>query len=195
MRTAIVERKTSETQIRVTINLDGKGKNNIRTGVPFFDHMLTQVAVHGLIDLEIDAQGDLAIDPHHTIEDTALTLGQAFAEALGGKAGIERVGQALVPMDESLCRVIVDVSGRPYLVFMGEWESPMVANIPVSLIEHFFYSFSMKAGITLHTQIFYGRDNHHKTEALFKAFGRALRQAVQLDPRRSDLIPSSKGVL
>jgi len=159
------------------------------------DHMLTQIAVHGLIDLEIDAQGDLAIDPHHTVEDTALTLGQAFAEALGGKAGIERVGQALVPMDESLCRVIVDVSGRPYLVFMGEWESPMVANIPVSLIEHFFYSFSMKAGVTLHVQIFYGRDNHHKTEALFKAFGRALRQAVQLDPRRSDLIPSSKGVL
>lgn len=195
MRKATIERKTNETEIKLKINLDGSGQYDINTGIPFFDHMLTQVAVHGLFDLEIKADGDLAVDQHHTIEDTALTLSQAFLEALGNKAGIERVGQALVPMDEALCQVVVDLSGRPYLVFDAEWNDPRVADIPITLVEHFFYSFSMTSKSTLHARVLYGRDNHHKVEGLFKAFGRALKMAVAFDPRRQDRVPSSKGVL
>jgi len=195
MRKATIERKTNETEIKLNLNLDGSGRHAINTGVPFFDHMLTQIAVHGLFDLEIDAQGDLSVDPHHTIEDVALALGLGFQQALGEKIGIERMGQALVPMDEALCQVVVDFSGRPYLVFDATWQDPRVADIPITLIEHFFYSFSMTARATLHAQVLYGKDNHHKVEGLFKAFGRALKVAIALDPRRGNQIPSSKGVL
>ena len=195
MRKATIVRKTNETVIKIKINLDGSGQYDIDTGIPFFDHMLTQVAIHGLFDLEIDATGDLEIDQHHTIEDVALSLGQGFQEALGDKAGIERMGQALVPMDESLCQVILDFSGRPYLVYDAAWEDPRVGGFPVTLVEHFFYSFCMSSKSTLHTRVLYGKDNHHKVEALFKAFGRALKKAAALDPRRQDQIPSSKGVL
>ena len=195
MREAVIERKTNETEIKLKTNLDGSGQHSIDTGIPFFDHMLGQVAVHGLFDLEIDARGDLAVDPHHTIEDVALALGEGFAQALGDRRGIERMGQAMVPMDEALCRVVVDLSGRPYLVYHADWQDPMVANIPVTLIEHFFYAFSMTAKTNLHLAVLYGRDNHHKCEGLFKAFGRALKTAVALDPRRENRVPSSKGVL
>lgn len=195
MRKATIERKTNETEIKLKINLDGSGQYDINTGIPFFDHMLTQVAVHGLFNLEIKVEGDLAVDQHHTIEDTALALGQAFQEALGDKAGIERVGQAMVPMDEALCQVIADLSGRPYLVFDAQWDDPRVDDIPITLVEHFFYAFSMTSKSTLHTRVLYGRDNHHKVEGLFKAFARALKMAVGFDPRRQDQIPSSKGVL
>jgi len=195
MRKATIERKTNETKIKLTLNLDGIGRQNINTGIPFFDHMLTQIAVHGLIDLDIDAKGDLSVDPHHTIEDVALALGLGFQQALGEKLGIERMGQALVPMDEALCQVVVDFSGRPYLVFDAPWQDMRVADIPVTLIEHFFYSFSMMAKVTLHAKVFYGKDNHHKVEGLFKALGRAIKAAVAVDPRRGNQIPSSKGVL
>ena len=195
MRKATIEKKTNETEIKLKINLDGSGQYEINTGIPFFDHMLTQVAVHGLFDLEIKVEGDLAVDQHHSIEDAALALGQAFQEALGDKAGIERVGQALVPMDEALCQVVVDLSGRPYLVFDAQWDDPRVADIPITLVEHFFYSFSMSSKSTLHARVLYGRDNHHKVEGLFKAFGRALKMAAGFDPRRQGQIPSSKGVL
>lgn len=195
MRKATIERKTNETEIKLIINLDGSGQYDIKTGIPFFDHMLTQIAVHGLFDLEIKAKGDLVVDQHHTIEDVALALGMAFQEALGDKAGIERVGLALVPMDEALCQVVLDFSGRPYLVFDAEWNDPRVADIPITLIEHFFTSFSMTSKTTLHARVLYGRDNHHKVEGLFKAFARALRMAAAIDPHRQDQIPSSKGVL
>ena len=195
MRTAKINRTTNETDIQLVLNLDGSGIYSIQTGIPFFDHMLTQLAVHGLFDIELNAQGDLDVDPHHTIEDVALALGQAFREALGDKGGIERMGQALVPMDESLSRVVVDFSGRPYLVYTAEWVDTRVANIPITLIEHFFYSLSVTARATLHAQVLYGRDNHHKVEGLFKALGRALKGAVALDPRRDKNIPSSKGIL
>jgi len=195
MRTFETKRKTSETEIKIKLNVDGSGRHVIETGVAFFDHMLTQIAVHGLFDLEIEAKGDLAVDQHHLIEDVGLALGEAFRQALAEKKGIERMGYAIVPMDETLARVIIDLSGRPYLVFICEWEDTRVANIPVSLIEHFFYSFSMRVKANIHGQVLYGRDNHHMTEALFKALGRALKQAVQIDPRRRGHIPSSKGVL
>jgi len=195
MRKATIERKTNETAIKIKINLDGSGQYDIDTGIPFFDHMLTQVAIHGLFDLEIDAKGDLEVDQHHTIEDVALALGQGFQEALGDKAGIERMGQALVPMDESLCQVVLDFSGRPYLVYDAAWEDPRVGGFPVTLVEHFFYSFSMTSKSTIHARVLYGKDNHHKVEGLFKAFGRVLKRAVAIDPRRRDQIPSSKGVL
>lgn len=195
MRTAKIQRKTNETDIQLVLNLDGSGRYEGKTGIPFFDHMLAQVAVHGLFEIEVAARGDLEVDPHHTIEDVALALGQGFRKALGDKSGIERMGQALVPMDESLSRVVVDFSGRPYLIFNADWADPRVADIPITLIEHFFYSFSMNAMATLHAQVLYGRDNHHKVEGLFKAFGRALKGAVALDPRRDKSIPSSKGIL
>ena len=195
MRTATIERQTSETQIRLTLNLDGSGRHAIQTQLPFFDHMLTQLAVHGLFDLEVCAQGDLEVDAHHTVEDVALILGQAFDEALGDRKGLMRMGQALVPMDEALCEVAVDLSGRPYCVFSGTWHNPMVGGIPTSLIEHFAYSLSVSLRANLHILMRYGNDNHHQAEALFKALARALMSAVQIDPRRADLIPSSKGVL
>jgi imidazoleglycerol-phosphate dehydratase len=195
MRTAKIQRETNETEIILVLNLEGSSHYAINTGIPFFDHMLEQIAVHGLFDIEINARGDLDVDQHHTIEDVALVLGQGFRDALADKKGIARVGQALVPMDESLCQVVIDFSGRPYSVFNANWQDPRVGDIPVTLVEHFFYSFSMTAGATIHAQVLYGRDNHHMVEGLFKAFGRSLRAAVALDPRRGKNIPSSKGVL
>lgn len=195
MRKSKITRKTNETDITIALNLDGSGLADIRTGIAFFDHMLTQIAVHGLFDLSVQAEGDLAVDQHHVIEDVGLTLGEAFRTALGDKSGIVRMGQADVPMDEALARVNIDLSGRPYLVFACMWEDMRVSEIPVSLIEHFFHAFSMEARANLHASVPYGQDNHHKTEALFKALGRALRQAVGIDPRRQDQVPSSKGVL
>lgn len=195
MRTAKIERKTKETDIQVQVNLDGSGQYQIETGVGFFDHMLAQIAVHGLFDLTIKAEGDLHIDPHHTVEDTGLALGAAFRQALGDKAGIVRTASATVPMDEALGQVVVDFSGRPYAVLQTKWTSPMVGGLPATLLEHFFESFATASAANLHLIVHYGRDNHHMAESLFKAMARALSAAVRLDPRRSGAIPSSKGVL
>lgn len=195
MRTAKIERKTKETDILVEVNLDGSGQYQIETGVGFFDHMLAQIAVHGLFDLTIKATGDLHIDPHHTVEDTGLALGAAFRQALGDKAGIVRTASATVPMDEALGQVVVDFSGRPYTVLRTAWTSPVVGSLPVTLLEHFFESFATASAANLHLIVHYGRDNHHMAESLFKATARALATAVRLDPRRSGVIPSSKGVL
>lgn len=194
-RRAVVQRKTGETEVEVRLGLDGSGRHAVETGLPFLDHMLSQVAVHGLFDLTVQAKGDLQIDPHHTLEDVALTLGAAFRQALGERKGIARMGAFTVPMDESLAQVVVDFSGRPYCVFQGAWTLPMVGGLPNTLFEHFFESFAQSAGCNLHAQILYGRDDHHKAEALFKALGRALDQAVRIDPRRAGAVPSSKGVL
>ena len=194
-RSARVNRSTGETQVEVSLSLDGRGEHQIDTGLPFLDHMLTQLAVHGLFDLSISAQGDLNVDTHHTVEDVALTLGQAFHESLGKREGIVRMGSADCPMDESLAWVAVDFSGRPYSVFQGTWHSPTVGGIPGSLYRHFFESFASQAGCNLHADIRYGNDDHHQAEALFKAFGRALCTATRLDPRRTGVIPSSKGIV
>ena len=194
-RCAELERVTTETQVRVKINLDGSGKHQVNTGVGFLDHMLTQVAVHGLFDLEISARGDLHIDTHHTVEDVGLALGAAFAQALGDKAGLVRMASALAPMDECLAQIVLDFSGRPYCVIQVEWHSPVVGSLPTSLVAHFLESFAQQARCTLHARILYGRDDHHQAEALFKAFGRALNAATRIDPRRAGQIPSSKGIL
>jgi imidazoleglycerol-phosphate dehydratase len=194
-RISHIARKTNETAIDLTLNLDGSGKNQVNTGLPFLDHMLAQVAVHGLFDIDLTAQGDLHIDPHHTMEDVALSLGEAFQQALGNRAGIVRMAHAYCPMDESLARVVVDFSGRSYAVIQTDWRGPYVGNLPVSLIEHFFESFAVQARCNLHAQVLYGRDDHHQAEALFKALGRALDAATCLDPRRGNLVPSSKGIL
>lgn len=194
-RAALVKRATRETQIEVALDVDGSGKHDINTGLPFLDHMLTQIAVHGLFDLSIQARGDLHIDPHHTMEDTALALGSAFSQALGDKAGIVRTASAECPMDESLGWVSVDFSGRPYTVFHCDWRSPSVGGLPVSLFAHFLESFAVQARCTLHAAVRYGRDDHHMAEAIFKALARALCTATRLDPRRSGRVPSSKGVL
>jgi imidazoleglycerol-phosphate dehydratase len=195
MRTATINRKTKETEIAVEINLTGSGIYQISTGIGFFDHMLTQIAVHGLFDLNLTAKGDLDVDPHHTVEDCGLGLGAAFAKALGDKAGIVRTASAVVPMDEALAEVVLDFSGRPFSVIQANWSSPMVGGLPTTLLEHFFQSFAVASAANLHLQVRYGRDNHHMAEALFKAFGRAASQAVMLDPRREGAIPSSKGTL
>ena len=195
MRTATIKRKTNETDIILKLNLDGKGIARIDTGVGFFDHMLTQIAVHGLYDLEIQAKGDLQVDAHHLVEDCGLVLGTAFRQALGDKAGILRIASELVPMDESLGQVVVDFSGRPYAVVQTAWTAPIVGNLPVSLLEHFFETFATAAGCNLHVRVLYGRDNHHMTESLFKALARATAKAVRIDPRRGGAIPSSKGML
>ena len=195
MRTAKIERKTNETEITVTLNVDGSGKHDIATGIGFLDHMLTHVAVHGLFDLTVHAQGDLQVDEHHTVEDVALVLGQAFAEALGDKKGIVRTAHAYVPMDETLAFVALDLSGRPYTVVDVEWTSLSVGGIAASLFVHFFESFAVAARCNLHARVLYGRDDHHKAEALFKALARALDAATQLDPRRAGNVPSTKGSL
>lgn len=195
MRSANIERKTMETEITLTLKLDGEGLAEIQTGIGFFNHMLAQIAVHGLFDLHVKAVGDLEVDPHHTVEDCALALGTAFQQALGDKKGIVRIASAAVPMDEALGLVVVDFSGRPYAVIKTCWNSPAVGGLDTSLLEHFFESFAAASAATLHCQVHYGRDNHHMAEALFKSFGRALAGAVKLDPRRQGRIPSSKGVL
>jgi len=195
LRTAQINRRTAETEIDLHLNLDGAGRHEIATGVGFLDHMLAHLAVHGVFDLTLKAAGDLHVDPHHTVEDVALALGQAFAEALGDKKGLVRIAHAYVPMDETLAFVVVDFSGRPYTVIQSEWHSPAVGGIPTSLIPHFFESFAAAARCSLHARVLYGRDDHHQAEALFKALGRALDAAAQIDPRRAGTIPSTKGTL
>ncbi|MFL5259351.1 MAG: imidazoleglycerol-phosphate dehydratase HisB [Hyphomicrobiales bacterium] len=195
MRRASVHRRTNETDIELTLDLDGTGQYQIATGVGFLDHMLTHVAVHGLFDLGVKAQGDLHIDAHHTIEDTALAFGQALAEAAADKRGISRMGSAYVPMDETLAFVAVDLSGRPYAVVEAGWSAPAIGQFPTSMVNHFFESVAANARANIHARIEYGRDDHHKAEALFKALGRALRQATAIDPRRGGDLPSTKGVL
>ncbi len=193
-RVATVERTTKETSIRVTLNLDGAGNADIATGVPMLDHLLSHVAVHGLFDLEIRAQGDLHIDAHHTVEDVAMVLGDALDQALGDKRGIARIGHSYVPMDESLALVAVDLSGRAYAVVEAEFAARMIGTLPASLVVHFLETFASHARINLHARVFHGRDNHHKAEALFKALGRALAMAVVIDPRRAG-VASTKGTL
>ena len=195
MRTATIHRQTKETNVQITLDLDGTGRYEADTGVGFLDHMLAHIAVHGLFDLTVQASGDLHVDPHHTVEDVALTLGAAFDQALGDRAGLIRIGSAIVPMDESLAFVAVDLSGRPYSVTEVDWTGPTVGGLPVTLIPHFFESFAITARANVHARVLYGRDDHHKAEALFKALGRALDTATQLDPRRGKAVPSTKGVL
>ena len=195
MRTAKVERNTNETQITVELNLDGNGQHQVDTGIGFLDHMLSQIAVHGLFDLNVEAKGDLHIDEHHTVEDCGLVLGQVFNEALADRKGIVRMGSAYVPMDETLGFVAIDLSGRPYAVVQSEWHSPTVGGIATSLFPHFLESFAITARCNLHARVLYGSDDHHQAEALFKALGRALDTATQIDSRRTDRIPSSKGSL
>ncbi len=194
MRTAQIERKTNETKITIQLNLDGSGLHDISTGIGFLDHMLTHIAVHGLFDLNIKASGDLHIDTHHTVEDVALVLGSAFDQAIGERKGIARMGSFYVPMDETLAFVAVDLSGRPYCVVDAEWGMAPVGTIPTSLFPHFLESFAVTSRCNLHARVLYGRDDHHKAEALFKALARALDAATLLDPRRTG-IPSTKGTL
>ena len=195
MRIADIERETKETSIHIRLNLDGTGQHDVSTGIGFLDHMLSHVAVHGLFDLTVKATGDLEVDAHHTVEDTALVLGQAFDQALGDRKGIVRVGSCYVPMDETLGFVAVDLSGRPYAVTEMDWSAPSVGTLPVPLIAHFFRSFADTARANVHARALYGQDDHHRAEALFKAFGRALDAATRTDRRLEGVIPSTKGVL
>jgi imidazoleglycerol-phosphate dehydratase len=195
MRQAQVNRNTSETRIVLNVNLDGTGKAVLATGVPFLDHMMDQVARHGMIDLEIDAKGDLHIDAHHTVEDIGITFGQAFAQAIGDKKGLRRYGHAYVPLDEALSRVVVDLSGRPGLVFNVDFSRARIGEFDVDLIKEFFQGFVNHAMATLHIDNLAGINAHHQAETLFKAFGRALRIAAESDPRAADMIPSTKGSL
>lgn len=195
MRSAEIHRVTKETEIHISLNLDGSGQHEIDSGVGFFDHMLSHLAVHGLFDLRLEAKGDLHIDNHHTVEDCALALGQAFDQALGERKGIVRMGSAYVPMDEALAFVAIDLSGRPYAVIQAEWHGPSVGSIACSLFAHVLESFAVAARCNLHARILYGRDDHHQAEALFKALGRALDAATRLEPRRGGEIPSTKGTL
>jgi imidazoleglycerol-phosphate dehydratase len=193
-RHAEIHRQTSETDITISVNLDGTGKYQVETGIGFLDHMLAAFAVHGLFDLAVRAVGDLHIDPHHTIEDTAIVLGQAIDKALGDRQGINRAGHTYMPMDEVLAFVAVDLSGRPYTVFRAEWHTPSIGQFPTDLVEHFFESLAVHGRMTVHARCEYGRNDHHQAEALFKSLARALRTAVDHDPRRND-IPSTKGSL
>jgi imidazoleglycerol-phosphate dehydratase len=195
MRTAEITRQTNETNIRLRLNLDGSGQAEIHTGIGFLDHLLHHLAVHGLFDLTFQATGDLHIDPHHTVEDCALVLGQAFDQALGERQGIVRMEHAYVPMDEALAFVAIDLSGRPYAVVQADWHTPAVGGLPTSLFSHFLESFAATARCNLHARLLYGRDDHHQAEALFKALGRALDAATRLDPRRGGTVPSTKGSL
>jgi imidazoleglycerol-phosphate dehydratase len=195
MRTATINRKTSETRIDVTVDLDGTGAYDISTGIGFFDHMLEQLSRHSLIDLSVNTVGDLHIDQHHTVEDTGLTIGDAVAKALGEKRGIRRYADALSPMDETLTRVALDISGRPFLVWKTEFSQKRLGEMDTEMFEHFFHSFAQTAGITLHIETLYGSNNHHIAEAAFKGLARALREAVEIDPRKADAVPSTKGVL
>jgi imidazoleglycerol-phosphate dehydratase len=195
MRTAQVSRNTLETQITVVMNLDGTGKATLNTGVPFFDHMLDQIARHGLIDLDVQAKGDLHIDAHHTVEDAGITLGQAFAKAVGDKKGIRRYGHAYVPLDEALSRVVIDLSGRPGLEYHVDYTRARIGEFDVDLLLEFFRGFINHAGVTLHIDNLRGINAHHQAETIFKAFGRALRMAVEVDERLGGQMPSTKGSL
>ncbi len=194
-RTAQVERNTLETQIQVKLDLDGTGESRLETGIPFLEHMLDQVARHGLIDMEIKARGDLHIDDHHTVEDLGITLGQAFAQALSDKKGVRRYGHAYVPLDEALSRVVIDLSGRPGLVLQAGFQRGAIGGFEVDLFHEFFQGFVNHAGVTLHIDCLRGNNDHHIAETIFKAFGRALRMAVEVDERLRGSIPSTKGSL
>ena len=195
MRQAQIVRNTLETRISVQLNLDGEGKSSLTTGVGFLDHMLDQVARHGLFDLEVAAKGDLHIDGHHTVEDVGITVGQAFAKAIGDKKGIRRYGHAYVPLDEALSRVVVDLSGRPGLEYAVDYARELIGTFDVDLIHEFFQGFVNHAGVTLHIDNLKGRNAHHQAETIFKAFGRALRMAVEFDSRAGGMLPSTKGSL
>ena len=195
MRRATITRTTAETQISVSLDLDGTGQYRVATGIGFLDHMIEQLSRHSLIDIELAVTGDLHVDQHHTTEDSALALGQALAEALGDKAGIARYGHAYSPMDETLARVALDISGRPYLVWRAGFSQMRLGEWDTELIEHWFHSLSQTAGITLHCELLCGSNNHHICEALYKGLARALRQAVEIDPRKQGAVPSTKGVL
>jgi imidazoleglycerol-phosphate dehydratase len=195
MRTAEVVRDTKETQIRVKLDLDGSGKARLATGLPFLEHMLDQVARHGMLDLEIDAKGDLHIDAHHTVEDIGITLGQACAKAVGDKAGLRRFGHAYVPLDEALSRVVIDFSGRPGLQYHVEFTRGLIGEFDVDLVHEFFQGFVNHAQVTLHIDNLRGDNAHHQCETMFKAFARALRMALERDPRTQGSIPSTKGTL
>ena len=194
-RTADITRNTNETQIRVSLNLDGTGRQKLNTGVPFLDHMLDQIARHGMIDLEVEAVGDLHIDAHHTVEDTGITLGMAIAKAVGDKKGMTRYGHSYVPLDEALSRVVIDFSGRPGLEMHIPWTRAMIGTFDVDLTGEFFRGFVNHAGVTLHIDNLRGVNAHHQCETVFKAFGRALRMATELDERAAGIIPSTKGSL
>jgi imidazoleglycerol-phosphate dehydratase len=195
MRTAAADRNTAETRISVSVNLDGQGKAALATGVPFLDHMLDQVARHGMLDLEIKAKGDLHIDAHHTVEDIGITLGQAVAKAIGDKKGIRRYGHAYVPLDEALSRVVVDFSGRPGLEYHAQFKRALIGEFDVDLVHEFFQGFANHAQVTLHVDNLRGDNAHHQCETMFKAFARALRMAVEMDPRAAGTVPSTKGTL
>jgi imidazoleglycerol-phosphate dehydratase len=195
MRTGSVHRKTSETSIDVELNLDGTGIYAVSTGIGFLDHMMEQLSRHSLIDLDLKAVGDLHIDQHHTTEDSGIAIGDAFSQALGERKGITRFGTAYAPMDETLTRVSLDISGRPYFVWKVKLDNPRLGEWDTELIEHWFHSFSQSAGLTLHVENLYGTNNHHIVESCFKGLARALRQAVEIDPRKADSIPSTKGTL
>jgi imidazoleglycerol-phosphate dehydratase len=195
MRQAKVERRTKETQVRCRLNLDGGGVYRIATGVGFLDHMLEQLSRHSLIDLEVEAKGDLHIDYHHTTEDTGIVVGEAVAKALGDRAGIRRYGEATIPMDETLTRVALDASNRPYLVWKVAFSRPKLGEMDTELFKEWFQAFAQAAGVTLHVENLYGENNHHIVESCFKGLARALRQAVEIDPRKADAVPSTKGVL
>lgn len=194
-RRAEIIRKTKETDIRIAVDLDGTGRYEVATGIGFFDHMLEQLARHSLIDLDLRCDGDLHIDQHHTVEDTALALGEAIAKALGSKAGIRRYGHAYAPMDETLTRCALDISGRPHTVYKVEIPQPRLGEMDTELFPHFFESLAQTAGITLHVETLYGKNSHHIIESAFKALARALRAGVEIDMRAKDAVPSTKGVL
>ncbi|QHL90103.1 imidazoleglycerol-phosphate dehydratase HisB [Sphingomonas changnyeongensis] len=195
MRQATITRNTSETRIAVSVNLDGTGEYRVATGIGFLDHMLEQLARHSLIDLDVAVEGDLHIDQHHTTEDCALAIGEAISRALGERRGIMRYGHAYAPMDEALTRAAIDISGRPYLVWKLDFTQTKLGEWDTELVEHWFHSFAQTAGLTLHVENLYGRNNHHLVESAFKALARALRQAVTIDPRKAGDIPSTKGTL
>ena len=194
-RTGTVDRKTKETSISVAVDLDGSGRSQIATGIGFLDHMLDQLSRHSLIDLKVEAKGDLHIDFHHTTEDTGICIGEAVAKALGDRTGIRRWGEATVPMDETLTRVALDASNRPYLIWKVNFSKPKLGEMDTELFKEWFQAFAQNAGLTLHIENLYGENNHHIVESCFKGLARALRQAIEIDPRKSDAIPSTKGVL
>jgi imidazoleglycerol-phosphate dehydratase len=195
MRTASLSRRTSETEIEVAVDLDGTGRAEVETGVGFFDHMLTHLARHGMLDLTIRAKGDLHIDDHHTVEDVGIALGACVRQALGDKRGITRYADVHVPMDEALTRCAIDVSGRPFLVFRAPFATPKIGTFDTQLVEEWFRAFAMNAGVTLHVETLYGSNDHHIAECCFKALARALRAAVAIDPDQADRVPSTKGSL
>ena len=195
MRTAEVQRNTKETQIRVRLNLDGTGVAKLSTGIPFLEHMLDQVARHGMVDLDIEAKGDLHIDAHHTVEDIGITLGQAFVKAIGDKSGVRRYGHAYVPLDEALSRVVIDFSGRPGLTYEVKFTRALIGEFDADLVHEFFQGFVNHAQVTLHIDNLRGDNAHHQCETMFKAFARALRMAAEADPRAQGTVPSTKGSL